>query len=254
MKITMSSPDLNDADRQAVIDVINTPILSMGKYTTDFEKTFCDLTGAKHAISVNSGTAGLHLCVRAAGIGAGDLVIATPFSFVAAIGADEWRLRPAMLDGEHVLLLEDGHCLREQALELVDAVRGLRSAFDPRHGGFGRAPKFPQPSQPQFLLRYAKRFNDAEAIRMVLHTCDRMAAGGIAASLRALLFLSRLLVHLFSKLMRYLGQFLAAFFDAVNIFILDGSFDLAKLGFDIRPLCLAYLIPVVLKRFFGSIY
>jgi len=80
----MSSPDLNDADRQAVLDVINTPILSMGKHTTDFEKTFCDLTGAKHAISVNSGTAALHLCVRAAGIGAGDLVITTPFSFVAS--------------------------------------------------------------------------------------------------------------------------------------------------------------------------
>lgn len=83
-KIPMSSPDLNDADRQAVIDVINTPNLSMGKWTPAFEKTFCDLTGAKHAIAVNSGTAGLHLCVRAAGIGAGDLVITTPFSFVAS--------------------------------------------------------------------------------------------------------------------------------------------------------------------------
>lgn len=87
MKIPMSSPDLTDADRQAVINVINTPILSMGKYTTDFEKTFCDLTGAKYAVSVNSGTAGLHLCVRAAGIGAGDLVITTPFSFVASSNA-----------------------------------------------------------------------------------------------------------------------------------------------------------------------
>jgi perosamine synthetase len=84
MKISMSSPDLTDADRQAVLDVINTPILSMGKYTKDFEKAFCDLTGAKHAISVNSGTAGLHLCVRAAGIGAGDIVITTPFSFVSS--------------------------------------------------------------------------------------------------------------------------------------------------------------------------
>lgn len=84
MKIPMSSPDLTDADRQAVIDVINTPILSMGQYTPAFEKTFCELTGAKHAIAVNSGTAGLHLCVRAAGIGAGDLVITTPFSFVAS--------------------------------------------------------------------------------------------------------------------------------------------------------------------------
>src|ERR1051326_6638345 len=55
----------------------------------------------------------------------------------------------------------------------------FKKSYDPRHGGFGDAPKFPQPSQPQFLLRYAKRFKDDEAIRMVLTTCDRMAAGGI---------------------------------------------------------------------------
>jgi dTDP-4-amino-4,6-dideoxygalactose transaminase len=87
MKIPMSSPDLTDAERQAVIDVIHTPILSMGQNIPRFEQTFRDLTGAKHAIAVNSGTAGLHLCVRAAGIGPGDLVITTPFSFVASSNA-----------------------------------------------------------------------------------------------------------------------------------------------------------------------
>jgi len=55
----------------------------------------------------------------------------------------------------------------------------FKEAYDPRHGGFGGAPKFPQPSQPAFLLRYARRFQDDEATRMVVHTCDRMAAGGI---------------------------------------------------------------------------
>ena len=38
---------------------------------------------------------------------------------------------------------------------------------------------FPSPANPQFLLRYTRRFGDDEAVRMVLHTCDRMAAGGI---------------------------------------------------------------------------
>jgi dTDP-4-amino-4,6-dideoxygalactose transaminase len=80
----MSSPDLTDADRQAVMDVLNTPFLSMGQHTPAFEQSFCELTGRKHAVAVNSGTAGLHLCVRAAGIGPGDLVITTPFSFVAS--------------------------------------------------------------------------------------------------------------------------------------------------------------------------
>ena len=84
MKIPMSSPDLTDADRQAVLDVVNTPNLSMGPKIDAFERAFCDLTGAQYAIGVNSGTAGLHLCVRAAGIEPGDLVLTTPFSFVAS--------------------------------------------------------------------------------------------------------------------------------------------------------------------------
>ena len=83
-QIPMSSPDLTDAERQAVQSVLNTPNLSMGHWILDFEKSFCDLTGAKQAVGVSSGTAGLHLCVRAAGIGEGDLVITTPFSFVAS--------------------------------------------------------------------------------------------------------------------------------------------------------------------------
>ena len=55
----------------------------------------------------------------------------------------------------------------------------FKEAYDPRHGGFGGAPKFPQPSIPSLVLRCAKRFNDDEAVKMVLHTCDAMAAGGI---------------------------------------------------------------------------
>ncbi len=62
---------------------------------------------------------------------------------------------------------------------LQRAAEFIKNAYDPRHGGFGNAPKFPQPSQPLFLLRFGKRFNDEDAVRMVLHTCERMAAGGI---------------------------------------------------------------------------
>ena len=82
----MSHPDLSDADRQgmrsaltkaglpeddlqSILKVLEGPNLSMGPQIAAFEKYFCDYTGAKHAIGVNSGTAGLHLCVRAAGIG-----------------------------------------------------------------------------------------------------------------------------------------------------------------------------------------
>jgi uncharacterized protein len=87
----------------------------------------------------------------------------------------------------------DMHQRLQQIMDVDDSTSGLalndavlrqaatvfKENYDPRHGGFGGAPKFPQPSQPLFLLRCAKRFGDTEAIRMVLHTCDRMAAGGI---------------------------------------------------------------------------
>jgi hypothetical protein len=62
---------------------------------------------------------------------------------------------------------------------LKNAAAVFKSIYDPVHGGFGGAPKFPQPSVPSLLLRCAKRFHDDEAARMVLHTCERMAAGGI---------------------------------------------------------------------------
>ena len=82
--VPMSSPDITDAERQAVLEVLNTPNLSMGPQIHTFEAAFREYTGCKHAIGVNSGTAGLHLCIRAAGIGPDDQVITTPFSFVAS--------------------------------------------------------------------------------------------------------------------------------------------------------------------------
>jgi uncharacterized protein YyaL (SSP411 family) len=62
---------------------------------------------------------------------------------------------------------------------LKNAADVFKSSYDSIHGGFGGAPKFPQPSIPSLVLRAAKRFGDDEAVKMVLHTCERMAAGGI---------------------------------------------------------------------------
>jgi dTDP-4-amino-4,6-dideoxygalactose transaminase len=80
----MSSPDLTAAEREAVAAVLRTPNLSMGSEILSFEESIRKITGSRHAIGVSSGTSGLHLCVRAAGITDGDLAITTPFSFVAS--------------------------------------------------------------------------------------------------------------------------------------------------------------------------
>jgi hypothetical protein len=63
--------------------------------------------------------------------------------------------------------------------DLSRAGEELQQGYDRVHGGWGGAPKFPTPSVPAFLLRYGARFSDREATDMVLHTLERMAAGGI---------------------------------------------------------------------------
>ncbi len=62
---------------------------------------------------------------------------------------------------------------------LHQAFRQLRAEFDPRHGGLGRAPKFPQPMTWDFVLRYWRRTGDPDALAMVRLTLDRMARGGM---------------------------------------------------------------------------
>ena len=62
---------------------------------------------------------------------------------------------------------------------LKNAGAQFKQDYDQIDGGWGGSPKFPMPSRCSFLLRYGMRLDDREAVDMVLHTCDRMAAGGI---------------------------------------------------------------------------
>ena len=82
--IPMASPDLSDVEISAVNRVLATSYLSIGPQLEAFERACAAYVGATHAVGVNSGTSGLHLCVIAAGVSEGDLVITTPFSFVAS--------------------------------------------------------------------------------------------------------------------------------------------------------------------------
>jgi perosamine synthetase len=84
VSIPMSSPDLTDAEVVAVSRVLQTPYLSIGPQLAAFEQAVASYIGMPYAAGVNSGTSGLHLCVIAAGIKEGDLVITTPFSFIAS--------------------------------------------------------------------------------------------------------------------------------------------------------------------------
>ena len=82
--VSLSSPDISSEERRWVLHVLSGRSLSLGPMLPAFEEALARVAGTRYAIAVNSGTSALHLCVKAAGIGEGDEVITTPFSFVAS--------------------------------------------------------------------------------------------------------------------------------------------------------------------------
>ncbi len=84
LPIPLSAPDVSAQDRQRVHDVLCGSTLSLGPVLPAFEAALAAAAGTRFAVAVNSGTSALHLSVKAAGLGAGDEVITSPFSFVAS--------------------------------------------------------------------------------------------------------------------------------------------------------------------------
>lgn len=82
--IPLSSPDITQAEIDAVVEVLQTPTLSIGPRVEAFEQRCAQVAGRRIGVGVSSGTAGLHLAMIAAGVKPGDEVITTPFSFVAS--------------------------------------------------------------------------------------------------------------------------------------------------------------------------
>jgi len=99
MRISMSAPDITDAEIAAVCSVLATPTLSLGPQLEAFERSFAAYTGTAHAVGVNSGTSGLHLAMIAAGVREGDEVITPSFSFIASANCVLYeRGKPVFVD------------------------------------------------------------------------------------------------------------------------------------------------------------
>jgi perosamine synthetase len=101
MRIPLSAPDITEEDIRAATEVLRSARLSLGPKLEEFERTIAGYVGASNAIAVNSGTAGLHLCVRALNIGEGDEVIVPSFTFVAVANVVRYeRAIPVFVDIE----------------------------------------------------------------------------------------------------------------------------------------------------------
>lgn len=83
-KISYGHQYIDEADIQAVVDVLRSDYLTCGPKITELEKKLCEYTGAKYAVVCSNGTAALHIACMAAGVSAGDEVITTPITFAAS--------------------------------------------------------------------------------------------------------------------------------------------------------------------------
>ena len=159
MKIPQSRPDIGPLERKAVDEVVTSGVLSLGPRLREFEQRFRERLGVRHAMAVSSGTAALHLCVRAFGITEGDEVITTPFSFVASANCIEFeRAVPRFVDIDPETLNIDPAC--------------IEAAIGPRTRAILPVHVFGHPAEGNAIVEIARR----HGLRVIEDACE--ALGG----------------------------------------------------------------------------
>jgi dTDP-4-amino-4,6-dideoxygalactose transaminase len=123
-------PDISDAEVDAVVETLRSGWLAPGPRVRRFEEDFAAFTGAKHAIALDSATAGMHLALVAGGIGPGDEVITTPTTFAATVNvAIHAGATPVLADIDI-----DDYCIDPAAIERAITPR-TKAIMPVHHGG-----------------------------------------------------------------------------------------------------------------------
>jgi perosamine synthetase len=157
--IPLARPSIEAADIAAVLEVLSTPTLSMGPRVQAFERAIADYAGVAEGVAVNSGTSGLHLCLAALGIGPGDEVITTPFSFVASANC-------ALYQGATPVFVDiDPHTLT------IDPNR-VEAAITPRTRAILPVDVFGQPAAAEQLDEIGR----AHDIPVIYDACEAIGA------------------------------------------------------------------------------
>jgi perosamine synthetase len=121
--IPLSAPWIEEREEELVDEVLRSGRLSLGPMVDRFEQALAERVGADHVAAVSSGTAGLHLAVKIAGIQAGDEVITTPFSFVASANAILYEgARPVFVDVDPATLNVDPRAVEAAVTERTKAI------------------------------------------------------------------------------------------------------------------------------------
>lgn len=157
--IPLSSPDITEAEIEAVTAVLRTNSLSLGPRLEEFEDALAAYHRTPHAIAVSSGTAALHLAIRALGIGEGDEVIVPSFTFIAVANAVCFeRATPVFVDIDPVTLNMDSTC--------------VEAAITPRTRAMIIVHTFGVPAQMDALMNIASRHN----LAVIEDACEAIGA------------------------------------------------------------------------------
>jgi perosamine synthetase len=123
MRIPLSSPDVTELEIEAVAAVLRTSSLSLGPKVKEFEEALSRYVGSSDAVAVSSGTAGLHLCIRALGISEGDEVLVPSFAFIAVANAVRYEgATPVFVDIDPETLNLDPSLLEEAITSRTRAI------------------------------------------------------------------------------------------------------------------------------------
>ena len=131
--IPLSKPDINGEDVKVVVEVLKSGRLSMGPYTEKFEKAVSEYVNAKYGVAVSSGTAGLHLVLKAMGVERGDYMIVPSFTFVASANVALYEgAIPLFVDVEEETLNASKDSLEDLLIRIKKGkVKILNEVVDP---------------------------------------------------------------------------------------------------------------------------
>lgn len=158
-RIPMSAPDLDESDIQAVVEVLKSGRLALGPKAEEFEMLMAEYVGVKYAVAVSSGTAGLHILVRALDIGPGDEVLVPSFTFSASVNAILYeRAKPVFVDIEPETYNLDPEDLERKITKKTKAIMAVDI--------------FGHPAEWDEIVRIADKYN----LKVIDDSCEALGA------------------------------------------------------------------------------
>lgn len=133
-EVPLSRPDIDEADIEMVVRTLRSGRLSIGPMQEAFEQEVSMAAGRVHGVSCSSGTAGLHMALVAMGIGPGDEVVTTPFSFIASANVIlQAGARPVFVDIDPVTLNMEPELVERAITPRTKAILGVEALGNPVH-------------------------------------------------------------------------------------------------------------------------